>query len=200
MKNMKFRYLVVPSLAITLLLTGCGQNDSDNSKDSKDKQEVKKKEKSKKSSKDSRDKDTNIEEASSNANNQQETQTEANINPQNGNTMNSDSMENATSQNTNIEEASSNANNQQEIQTETNTNPQNNNVTNSNSNNENINSKEYQDYLNAKQSQYALTHLTPEQKASGAGGGGAAWNYADEDESFADWKSRTDREKAEAGY
>lgn len=67
--------------------------------------------------------------------------------------------------------------------------------------NEEANSdKEYQEYLGAKESQHAITHLTPEQKANGAGGGGAGWNYAEEDESFSDWKARRDREKTEAGY
>ena len=45
-----------------------------------------------------------------------------------------------------------------------------------------------------------ILHLTPEQKANGAGGGGSSWAYADENESFNDWKARTDKEKAEAGY
>ncbi|OMG44091.1 hypothetical protein BK140_39370, partial [Paenibacillus macerans] len=67
--------------------------------------------------------------------------------------------------------------------------------------NEEANSgKEYQEYLGAKESQHAITHLTPEQKANGAGGGGAGWNYAEEDESFSEWKDRRDREKTEAGY
>lgn len=62
--------------------------------------------------------------------------------------------------------------------------------------NEEANSgKEYQEYLGAKESQHAITHLTPEQKANGAGGGGAGWNYAEEDESFSEWKDRRDREK-----
>lgn len=49
---MKIKYLAVPSLAITLLLTGCGQKDSDNNKESKDKQEEKKKDSKKEKSKD----------------------------------------------------------------------------------------------------------------------------------------------------
>ncbi|MBM6506257.1 MULTISPECIES: hypothetical protein [Staphylococcus] len=179
---MKIKYLAVPSLAITLLLTGCGQKDSDNNKEAKDKQEEKKKDSKKEKSK---DKTTN-------------NSTENNSNE-------------STQQNNSTQEASNNSNNQQETQAEANERMQNesrsehNGMSNAEyaekvSNDANSNSKEYQDYLNAKESQHAVTHLTPEQKANGAGGGGAAWNYADEDESFNDWKERTDSEKAQAGY
>lgn len=57
----------------------------------------------------------------------------------------------------------------------------------------------YEDYKAAQESQYALDHPTPEQKASGAGGGGAAWNYADQDESYEDYVERVREQKAAAG-
>ncbi|MDH8806184.1 hypothetical protein PYI85_12130 [Staphylococcus warneri] len=47
---------------------------------------------------------------------------------------------------------------------------------------------------------YKFNFATEPQKANGAGGGGSSWAYADENESFNDWKARTDKEKAEAGY
>lgn len=56
----------------------------------------------------------------------------------------------------------------------------------------------YEDYKAAQESQYALDHPTPEQKASGAGGGGAAWNYADQDESYEDYVERVREQKAAA--
>lgn len=57
----------------------------------------------------------------------------------------------------------------------------------------------YEEYREAQKSQYALDHRTPEQKASGAGGGGAGWNYADQDESYEDYVERVREEKAAAG-
>lgn len=57
----------------------------------------------------------------------------------------------------------------------------------------------YEEYKEAQKSQYALDHRTPEQKASGAGGGGAGWNYADQDESYEDYVERVREEKAAAG-
>ncbi|CAM3121163.1 hypothetical protein [Staphylococcus argensis] len=57
----------------------------------------------------------------------------------------------------------------------------------------------YEDYKEAQKSQYALDHPTPEEKASGAGGGGAGWNYADQDESYEDYVERVRIQKAAAG-
>lgn len=68
---MKIKYLAIPNLAVSLLLTGCGQNDDDQNIDFKDKQEQKKKDK--KSEKKTRNKDSNNE---SNTENTQSTNNE----------------------------------------------------------------------------------------------------------------------------
>ena len=163
--------MAIPSIAMTLLLTGCVQKDNDHDEASKNKQEQKKKDNKKEKSKDktiNNESDNSNEGFKKNSASHKETQAEANQRMQEESRSEHNGMSNAEYATKINEEANS--------------------------------GKEYQEYLGAKESQHAITHLTPEQKANGAGGGGAGWNYAEEDESFSEWKDRRDREKTEAGY
>ncbi|MBM6009322.1 hypothetical protein H6L86_03895 [Staphylococcus epidermidis] len=163
---MEFKYMAIPSIAMTLLLTGCVQKDNDHDEASKNKQEQKKKDSKKVYTENNQN--SNTEGFKKNSASHKETQAEANQRMQEESRSEHNGMSNAEYATKINEEANS--------------------------------GKEYQEYLGAKESQHAITHLTPEQKANGAGGGGAGWNYAEEDESFSEWKDRRDREKTEAGY
>ncbi|EHJ08805.1 hypothetical protein [Staphylococcus simiae] len=169
---MKIRHLLVAGVSASIILTGCNDKESQTANKHEEHKD-------------------NSENKTSNIHKNDKENNDINDNSAMNNNQNSN-------QNNHVEtQAEANQRLQEESRSE------HNGLTNSEyaiQSMKNTNNKEYQDYLNAKQAQYNLTHMSPEQKAKGAGGGGAGWNYADENESFEQWKARTDVQKANAGY